>query len=158
MRGWVCLLWIGFAFIKCMYRTYSMLLKNLPCVLYTNPLSVQALQSRSCLILLILCYNGSLLTWMVIRLTTAKFKPLIFSVSSFVLSYAENMFILMILFDLCLLPAQFWFMIIYILKVESCVWTDVHLGKFRVVRRTLFCRCCNWKTEVSAAKSNVGHA
>jgi hypothetical protein len=26
-QGWVCLLWIHFAFVKCTYRTYSMLLK-----------------------------------------------------------------------------------------------------------------------------------
>jgi hypothetical protein len=43
MRRWVCLLWIGFAFVKCTYRTYSMLLKILPFALYTSPLSVQAL-------------------------------------------------------------------------------------------------------------------
>jgi hypothetical protein len=36
-------------FAKCMYHTYSMLLKIFPCALYTSPLSVQALQSRSCL-------------------------------------------------------------------------------------------------------------
>jgi hypothetical protein len=34
-------------------------------------------------ILHILRYNGSLVTWMVVSLTTAKFKPLIFSVSGF---------------------------------------------------------------------------
>jgi hypothetical protein len=49
LRGWVYLLWIGFTFIKCAYCTYSMLLKILPCPLYASPLSVQALQSRSCL-------------------------------------------------------------------------------------------------------------
>jgi hypothetical protein len=42
-------LWIGFAFVKCTYRIYSMLLKILPFALLTNPLSVQALHSRSCL-------------------------------------------------------------------------------------------------------------
>jgi hypothetical protein len=36
-----------FAFVKCTYRTYSMLLKILPCALYINPLSAKALQSRS---------------------------------------------------------------------------------------------------------------
>jgi hypothetical protein len=36
-------------FIKCTYRTYSMLLKILPFALYTSPLSVQTLQSRTCL-------------------------------------------------------------------------------------------------------------
>jgi hypothetical protein len=45
--GSVCLLWIGLAIVKCTYRTYSMLLKLLPCALYASPLSVQALQSRS---------------------------------------------------------------------------------------------------------------
>jgi hypothetical protein len=32
-----------------MYHTYSMLLKIFPSALYTNPLSVQALESTSCL-------------------------------------------------------------------------------------------------------------
>jgi hypothetical protein len=40
-------------------------------------------------------------------LTTAKFKPLISSMSGFTLSHTANMFILMILYDFCLLPAQF---------------------------------------------------
>jgi hypothetical protein len=38
-----------FAFVKCTYRTYSILLKSLTFALYTSPLSVRALQSRSCL-------------------------------------------------------------------------------------------------------------
>jgi hypothetical protein len=36
-------------FVKCTFRTYSMLLKGLHFALRTSPLSVQALQSRSCL-------------------------------------------------------------------------------------------------------------
>jgi hypothetical protein len=48
-RRWVCLLWICLAFVKCTYRTYSMLLKILPFTIYTSSLSVQALQCRSCL-------------------------------------------------------------------------------------------------------------
>jgi hypothetical protein len=36
---------------------------------------------------------------MVVSLTTAKFKPLIFSMSGFALSYTVNVFILMILYD-----------------------------------------------------------
>jgi hypothetical protein len=58
---------------------------------------------------------------MVVGLTATKFKPLIFSVSGFALSYAVNMFVLMILYDLCLLPAQFSYIIVYIWKVESRV-------------------------------------
>jgi hypothetical protein len=59
-------------------------------------------------ILFSLRYKGSLVKWTVINLTATKFKPLIFSVSGFALSYAANMFILMILYDLFLLPAQFF--------------------------------------------------
>jgi hypothetical protein len=97
----------------------------------------------------ILFYNGSLVTWTVASLTTAKFKPLIFPMSRFALSYTMNIFILMILFDFCLSPAQFCYkrIIVYIRKVEAVCKsrTGVHLGKFPVVRRTLFCRRCNFK-------------
>jgi hypothetical protein len=46
---------------------------------------------------------------------------LIVSVSGFALSYTANMFILMILYDFCLSPAQFCYVVIYIRKVQSCV-------------------------------------
>jgi hypothetical protein len=58
---------------------------------------------------------------MVISLAAAKFKPLICSVSGFALSYVANMFILMVLYDFCFLPAKFCYVIVYIRKVESCV-------------------------------------
>jgi hypothetical protein len=45
---------------------------------YTRPLSFQAQYSISCPIINCSCYNGSLLTWMVVCLTATKFKPLIF--------------------------------------------------------------------------------
>jgi hypothetical protein len=41
-------------------------------------------------ILLILCYNGSLVTWTVVSLAVPKFKPLIFSMAGLTLSYAAN--------------------------------------------------------------------
>jgi hypothetical protein len=45
--------------------------------LYTVFLSVQALQSMSCLAYVhILCYNGSLVIWTVVKLTADKSKPL----------------------------------------------------------------------------------
>jgi hypothetical protein len=49
------------------------------------------------------------------KLTTAKFKPLIF--------YTANMFILMILYDFCVSSAQFCYITVYtsIWKVGSCV-------------------------------------
>jgi hypothetical protein len=48
--------------------------------------------------ILILCYNGSLVTWTVVTLTASKIKPHIFSVSGFAMSYTANMFIVMILY------------------------------------------------------------
>jgi hypothetical protein len=68
---------------------------------YTRPLSAQAQYSRSCHNL---HYNSSLETWTVVRLTAAKLKPLIFSALSFALSYIADICILMILYDLYLLP------------------------------------------------------
>jgi hypothetical protein len=106
-----------------------------------------------------LCYNGSLFTWTVISLTTNKFKLLIFPISGFALSYTANMFILMTLYDLCLSPAQFCYIIVYIRKVESRLQiAGVHLGKFPMVWRALFCSCCNFKRSVSAANSHTGEA
>jgi hypothetical protein len=64
--------------------------------------------------------------------TAAKFKPLIFSVSDFALSYNTNMFFLMNLYDFCLLLAQFCYIIVHIGKVES--------------RVQIADRCAPWKT------------
>jgi hypothetical protein len=55
-------------------------------------------------ILRIVFYNCSLVTWTVVSLTTTKFRPLVFSMSCFALSYTTNMFIPMILYDFCLSP------------------------------------------------------
>jgi hypothetical protein len=60
----------------------------------------------ACTILLCLnscssCYNGCLVTWTAVRLTAAKLKPHIFSVSGFVLSDVANICIFMILYGLC---------------------------------------------------------
>jgi hypothetical protein len=54
--------------------------------MYTSSVST-GFAERMRPILLILRYNGSLVTWTVLSLTTAKFKPLIFSMSGFTLSY-----------------------------------------------------------------------
>jgi hypothetical protein len=85
-----CLLWICLAFIKGRYRTYNTLLKTLPFALYSSSLSSD-FAKQIMPILRILCYNGSLVTRMAVSLTTAKFKPLIFSMSRFTLSYTMNM-------------------------------------------------------------------
>jgi hypothetical protein len=72
-------------------------------------------------VLRILLYNGSLVTWTVVSSTTANFSTLIFSMSGFAFSYTANMFILMILYNFCLSPAQFCNIIVYIWKVKSCL-------------------------------------
>jgi hypothetical protein len=72
-------------------------------------------------VLLILCFNGRLVTVTVVSLTATKFKPHIFSACRFTLSYAVHMFIIMILYDFYLLPAQFCYIVIYLQKVESRV-------------------------------------
>jgi hypothetical protein len=56
---------------------------------------------------------------MVVHLTAAKFKPLIFSVSGFAFSDVANIFSYMILYDLCLLAARFRYVIINTRYVES---------------------------------------
>jgi hypothetical protein len=64
-------------FVKHMYRTYSMLLKSSFCTVYKSSVSTGfAKQIMS--ILRILCYNGSLVTWTVVSLTIAKFRPLMY--------------------------------------------------------------------------------
>jgi hypothetical protein len=156
-RGWVCILRIGFAFVKCMYHMYSMLSKILPCALSSvNPRFAKEIVS----ILLISCYNSSLVTWTVVSLIVTKFNPLIFSTSGFALSYAHNTFILMILYGFCLLPAQFFIQSYTYgrLKVVCKSRTGVHLGKFPMVRRTLVCRRCNFKNYMSGADSQAGPA
>jgi hypothetical protein len=113
--GWVCLLWIGFASLLLSVRIahiadyWKFLLVH-----YVQVLCQSKLCKADHAVLLILCYNGSLVTWTVVSLTTAKFKPLIFSISGSALCYAAKIFILMILYDFCLLPAQFCYTVVYI--------------------------------------------
>jgi hypothetical protein len=66
-------------------------------------------------------YHNSLHTWTVVHMNAAKFKPLIFSVSGFTLSNVANIFIFMILDDICLLPAWFCYVIINVQNLENLV-------------------------------------
>jgi hypothetical protein len=52
--------------------------------------------------------------------------------SGFTLPYTANMFILMILYDLCLLAAQFCYTVVYIWKVESCVQIANRCGSWKI--------------------------
>ena len=72
--------------------------------LYTQPLPVRAVYRRSWLNTYHL-FEWQLNIWTVVCLTVAKFKPLIFPVLGFALSNIVNIFIVMILYDFCLLPA-----------------------------------------------------
>jgi hypothetical protein len=107
------------AFVKCAYLMYNMLLKILPFA-YMQVLCQSRLWKA----------HHDYLTYvtaaayMVISLTTAKFKPLVFSVSGFALSYTVNVFIFMILWlhvvcNNCYMRA--------IQKVTSCEMSVPHL-------------------------------
>jgi hypothetical protein len=108
-RGCVCLYEYASPFIKRTYCPYGTLLNILSfCTTYKSSASTGFVKQIMS-ILRIFCYNGSLVTWTIASLTAAKFKHLIFSISGFVLSYMANMFILMTLYDFCLLLAlQFY--------------------------------------------------
>jgi hypothetical protein len=138
-RGWVCILWICLAFIKCIYIAHKHVIENSSfCAIYEYRSSVSPGFAKQIMpILFILCYNGSLVTWMVVSLTTTKFKPLIFSVSGFALTYVMNIFMLM---DPWLLPAKFCYIIIYIQKVEDRVEISdsVHFGNFQWCKELCF--------------------
>jgi hypothetical protein len=77
--------------------------------LYKSPLSVQSLQSRSCS-LRYLTLQRHLRT--ALSLTTAKFQPLILSVSGSTLFYAANKYIIMVLYGFWLLPVQFSYIMV----------------------------------------------
>jgi hypothetical protein len=89
--------------------------------IYVCSIHTKAWRSRSCPISCSSCHNGYLVAWTVVRLTAAKLKPLIFSVSGFTFSYIANHCIFMILCDLCLLPAKFCYVIINIRHLENHV-------------------------------------
>jgi hypothetical protein len=79
-------------------------------------------------ILRVLYYDGSLVNWKILSLTNTKFKPLIFSMSSFALSSTANMFVLMILYDFCLFPAQFCYI--------NVLWHDAWMPEVYSQRST----------------------
>jgi hypothetical protein len=105
-------------FVKCTFRSYSILLKY-SCFCTTDKYSVRTDYAEMIMhILHVSCHNGNLVMWTVVSVTTAKFKPLIFSMSGFTLSCTAN---LMIPYDFCLFPVQFCYIMVHIRKVKSCV-------------------------------------
>jgi hypothetical protein len=70
---------------------------------------------------------------MVVNMTAAKFKPLVFPVLGFALSNIANIFVLMILYDFCLLPALFSYVIVNVRNLES----RMHIADWCVPRETV---------------------
>jgi hypothetical protein len=79
----------------------------------------------------------------------------IFSVSGFALPLCCAMYILMILYLLCLLPVQFCYIIVYIRKIESHVQIADGCAPWKVSSdaEDLFCRSCHFKTQATATNS-----
>jgi hypothetical protein len=99
---------------------------------YTGTLSVQAQYSRWCPIISKSCYNSSLVTWKVICLTTAKFKPLIIWSSKSKLCYDWRSASLSVLVS----STRLGLMIRFLLLSDSCGFIDVE--------------CCLWWEDGSA--------
>jgi hypothetical protein len=87
-------MYVSYAFVKCTYRTYSIY----------KPSASPGFPKYIMRILLF--YATTVASSLERSYLNTKFKPLIFSMSGFALSCTANMFILMILYDFCLLPAQ----------------------------------------------------
>jgi hypothetical protein len=79
-RGFVCLLWICLAFRQVYISQIKNVIQNLSfCTTQKSYIST-GFTEQIMPILRNLCYNGSLVAWKVVSLTTAKFKSLIFAV------------------------------------------------------------------------------
>jgi hypothetical protein len=69
------------------------------------------------------------------------------------------MFILMIVYDICLFSAQLCYIYVYIRRIKAVCKsrTGVHLGKFLMVRGTLFCSRFSFK-RVGVCRKFLGEA
>jgi hypothetical protein len=133
-------------FVKCTFRTDSMLLKKILLLHSTEVLCQYRLckADQDYLLYCISCCNGSLVTWTVVSLATYTFY----------VWHRLVLLILMIPYDFCLFLAHFCYIIVHIRKVERCA----HPGKSPVVRGSFSCRHCSFKRPVSATNSNAGQA
>jgi hypothetical protein len=94
-RGWVGLVRICLVFYQVYISHIEHVIENSSvCIIYKFCVS-PGFAEQIMLNLLVLRYDGSLFAWTVVSLTASKFKPLIFSMSVFALTYTVNMFILM---------------------------------------------------------------
>jgi len=61
---------------------------------------------------------GSLDTWTIVRLTATNFEPFTYSVLGFAFAYVSNIHIIMVLYDICLLPVYFCHIIVNVWNSE----------------------------------------
>jgi hypothetical protein len=129
-------------------------------IVYMYVQYIQGLHSRSCPNSCSSCCNGCLVTWTVVRLTAAKLRLLIFSVSGLAYSVATNIRIFMILYDLCSLSAQVRYVITNIRYLESHVQLAERRTTWKFVNGAwnLFCKRSNFKRWVSATNSQARQA
>jgi hypothetical protein len=98
------------------------------------------------------------------KLDHSQFNSLIFSMPWFTMSYVANMLIHMILYDFCLLSAQFCYIIVYIRKVASkskskskllydwrCTANQLAPSRLRLMTRDFF----NWTLAVMTNSSLI---
>jgi len=81
---------------------------------------------------------GSLYACTVICLTATKFELFKFSVLGFVFTYISNIQTIVILYEFCLFPAYFGYIIINVWNLEC------QIQSADGVWRTVYCRCCNF--------------
>jgi hypothetical protein len=83
--------------LVCIFTDYSLYLQARP----VSPDTVQQILPEH------YCYYGGLDTWTIVRLTTTKYEPFMFSVLGFASAYVSNIHIIMI-------PANFCYKIVYV--------------------------------------------
>jgi hypothetical protein len=127
---------------------------------YTKVLSQYRLCRAHHAYLTYLMLQGSLVTWTVASLTTAKFKCLIFFMLALLCPIPRTCsFSRICMSSACRLHNFVIQSYTYgSLKAVCKSRTDVHLVKFPMVRRKLFYRHCNFKKWLSAADSQAGYA
>jgi hypothetical protein len=120
IRGWVYLLLIGFAFVKCTYRTYSLLLKFLH-LHYIQVLRQWRLWEAVHTYLTYLMLQRQTSHLRGCKLDRCQIKASYIFYILLRLALCSELFILMNLYDFCLLPAQLCYIFVYTQKVKSRV-------------------------------------
>jgi hypothetical protein len=91
--GWVCHVSVAPRNCKSVVSVYILHVIAWYTIIYVHTwilLSVEAQHTRLCPVIISSRYNDSLVTWTVVSLATAKFKPLIFPMLGFAFSSIAN--------------------------------------------------------------------